>query len=47
MLKFDTITMILDNRVKSQGVSREEHDFIIGTPIDTPEVNNYGATHAT
>ena len=24
--------MILDERLKSQGVSEEEHDFIIGTP---------------
>ena len=28
-LQFDTITMILDKRVKSQGVSAKEHDFII------------------
>ena len=34
------ITMILYKRVKSQGVSDEEHDFIIGTPM-----NHYGATH--
>ena len=32
-LQFDTITMILDKRVKPQGVSEEEHDFIIGTPM--------------
>ena len=25
--------MILDKRVKSQGVSEEEHDFIIDTPM--------------
>ena len=34
--KFDTITMItmiLDKRVKSQGVSEEEQDFIIGAPL--------------
>ena len=30
-LQFDTITMILDKRVKSQEASEEEHDFIIGT----------------
>ena len=41
-LQFDTITMILDKRVKTQGVSEEEHDFIIGTPM-----NYYGATHPT
>ena len=34
--------MILDKSVKSQGVREEEHDFIIGTPI-----NHYGATHPT
>ena len=28
--------MILGKRVKNQGVSEEEHDFIIGTPI-SPE----------
>ena len=32
-LQFDTITMILDRRVKSPGVSEEEHDFMIGTPM--------------
>ena len=32
-LQFDTITMILDKRVKSQVVSEDEHDFIIGTPM--------------
>ena len=26
--------MILGKRVKTQGVSEEEHDFIIGTPIN-------------
>ena len=31
--QFDIITMILDKRVKSQGVSEEEHDYIIGTPM--------------
>ena len=25
--------MILDKRVKSHGVSEEEHDFVIGTPM--------------
>ena len=30
-LQFDTITMILGKRVKSQGAKEEEHDFIIGT----------------
>ena len=34
--------MILNKRVKSQGVGEEEHDFIIGTPM-----NHYGATHST
>ena len=34
--------MILDKRVKTEGVSEEEHDFIIGTPM-----NHYGATHPT
>ena len=34
--------MILDKRVKSQGAREEEHDFIIGTPV-----NNYSATHPT
>ena len=32
-LQFATITTILDIRVTSQGVSEEEHDFIIGTPM--------------
>ena len=32
--------MILGKRVKTQGVSEVEHDFIIGTPM-----NQYGATH--
>ena len=32
--------MILGKRVKTQGVREEEHDFIIGTPM-----NQYGATH--
>ena len=32
-LQFDTVTMLLGKRVKSQGVSKEEHDFIIGTPM--------------
>ena len=40
--QFDTLTMILGKRVKNQGVSKEEHDFIIGTPM-----NHYGATHPT
>ena len=26
--------MILGKRVKNQGVSEEEHDFIIGTPYE-------------
>ena len=34
--------MILNNWVKSQGVSEEEHDFIIGTPM-----NHYTVTHPT
>ena len=34
--------MILDKRVKSEGVREEEHDLIIGTPV-----NHYGATHPT
>ena len=33
-LQFNTIKMILDKRVKSQGVSEEKHDFIIGTPMN-------------
>ena len=28
--------MIKGKRVKSQGVSEEEHEFIIGTPISEP-----------
>ena len=32
-LQFDTVTMILNKRVKSHWVSEEEHDFIIGTPM--------------
>ena len=32
-LQSDTITMILNKMVKTQGVSEEEHDFIIGTPM--------------
>ena len=32
-LQFDTITMILDKSIKSQGVREEERDFIIGTPM--------------
>ena len=33
-LQFDTITMILDKGVKSQpGVTEEEHDIIIDTPM--------------
>ena len=28
--------MILDKKVKSQGVSEEEHDFIIGTHMMQP-----------
>ena len=32
--------MILGKRVKNQGVSEEEHDFIIGSPM-----NHYGETH--
>ena len=39
MPSFDTKTMILDKRVKSQGVSEEEHDFIIDAPM-----NHYGVT---
>ena len=34
--------MILNKRVKSQGVSEDLHDFIIGSPM-----NHYGATHPT
>ena len=34
--------MILDKWIKSQGVSEEEQEFIIGTPM-----NYYGATHPT
>ena len=34
--------MILGKRVKNQWVSEDEHDFIIGTPM-----NDYGATHPT
>ena len=34
--------MILAKKLKSQGVSEKEHDFIIGTRI-----NHYGATHPT
>ena len=26
--------MIVDKRVQSQGVGEEEHDFIIGTPMN-------------
>ena len=36
------ITMILGKRVKTQGVSEEKQDFIIGTPI-----NHHSATHFT
>ena len=32
-LQFDTISMILDKRINSQGVSEEKHDFIICTPM--------------
>ena len=32
-LQFNIITMTLDKRIKSQGVSEEEHNFIIGTPM--------------
>ena len=32
-LQFDTITMIQEKRVKSQQVSKEEHDFIIAIPM--------------
>ena len=32
-LQFDTLTMILDTRIKSQEVSEEEHDFLIDIPI--------------
>ena len=34
-LQFDSITVILDKRIKSQGGGgrEEEHDFIIGTPM--------------
>ena len=35
--------MILDKKVKSQGVGEEKHDFIIGTP--SYEVNHYAAIH--
>ena len=38
--QFDNITMILGKRVKNQGVSEEENDFIIGSPM-----NHYGETH--
>ena len=31
--------MILGKRVKNQGVSEEEHDFVIGCPL-----NHYGET---
>ena len=31
--QFGTITIILDKRIKSQGVREEEHDFLIGTPM--------------
>ena len=31
--QFDIITMILDKRVKSKGVSEEKHDYIICTPV--------------
>ena len=34
--------MILDKRVKTQGVNEEEYDCTIDTPI-----NHYGATHPT
>ena len=34
--------MILGKRVKHYGVSEEEHDFIIGNPM-----NHYGETHPT
>ena len=33
-LQFDTTRMILDKRVNSKGIREEEHDFIIGTPMD-------------
>ena len=36
--------MILDKRVKSQGISEEEYEFII---LYSYEVNHYGATHPT
>ena len=32
--------MVLGKRVKNQGVREEEHDFIIGSPM-----NHYGKTH--
>ena len=34
--------MILGKRVKNQGVSEEEHDFTIGSPM-----NRYGETYPT
>ena len=40
--ELDTITMILGKRVKNQGVSEEEHDFITGSPM-----NHYGETYPT
>ena len=38
--QFDTLTMILGKRVKNQGFSEEENDFIIGSPM-----NHSGATY--
>ena len=40
--QFDTLTMILGKRVKNQGFSEEENDFIIGSPM-----NHTGATYPT
>ena len=34
--------MVLEKRVKSQGVFEKKYDLIIGTPM-----NHYGATHPT
>ena len=34
--------MVLDKRVKTQGISEDEHDFIISTPM-----NYYVATYPT
>ena len=32
-LQSDTMTMILDKRIKSERVREEENNFIIGTPM--------------